>query len=331
MDFLSPVTSQHFFNLSSFIFPLSASYPQQKIKQVMNWIQPNQVLVQGRLESPITRYISEMKAYGTKIVGGISPGRGGQTIEEIPVFDLVEDAIKQLGKVEVSLISVPPYEVLDAALEAIAAGIEQIIILTPCVPPFDVISLLQKVRNSKILVLGPGSNGIIIPNQICLGKFNLQFYTPGKIGLISRTQHLCDEVALALRSKGIGQSFVVNLGNEKISGSTFQQWLGILHEDSQTEAIVLIGTPGNGQEEAAAYYQELEKKKPVIAYIAGLQAPRERIFRDATTIIANQLSYSVPTTNTDKQTLAALSKAGVKIAKRPAEIPELLEKVLSNS
>jgi succinyl-CoA synthetase alpha subunit len=298
----------------------------------MNWMQPNQVLVQGIMEAEALHYLEQMKAYGkygTKIIAGVSPGQGGEQINSIPIFDLVEDAIQQIGEVEATLIFVPPYQVLDAALEAIAAGIKQIIIFTKNVPPLDIISLIRQASRTRTLIVGPGSNGIIIPDRIALGSFNFQCYTPGNVALISPTQHLSDEVAWVLKSKDLGESFVVTLGNEKITGSSFQQWLSILNTDEQTEAIVIIGVPGSGQEEAAVYYQNLEIKKPVIAYMVGLQAPRERMFRDATTIIANQLSYSVPSSNTDKEILATLTKAGIKVVKRPEEIPPLLKKVLA--
>ncbi|MGK7874086.1 MAG: CoA-binding protein [Xenococcaceae cyanobacterium] len=294
----------------------------------MNWTPPSKVLIQGITEPLSLHYAARMKAYGTNIVAGISAGKGGQLLDEIPVFDLVEEALSQVGEVETTLIFVEPYRVLDAALEAIAAGIKQIILLSGGVPPLDMVRLFKKAQATNTMIIGPGSAGIIIPEKIWLGTSEPQFYTPGKVGLISRTDSLSYEVALELTQAGLGQSIAVSLGTEGIIGSTFEQWLQILEEDKNTQAIVLIGQPRGSAEQAAAEYIASQIKKPVIAYIAGLQAPAERTFEDAATIIATQLSYSVPTTNTDKQTIAAFQKAKVTVAKGPAQIADLVKKVL---
>ena len=293
----------------------------------MHWKLPDRVIIQGINTPNVAYYTAAMKAYGTKIVAGISAGNGGEEIEQIPVFDLVEEAIAHIGNIDATLIFTSPYQVLDAAREAIAAEIKYIIILTPGVPPLDMVRLQQEARVTDTLIVGAGSKGIIVPKQICLGTLQPQYYQPGNIALISCSEHLSYEVALELNHADIGQSIVVHLGHEEIVGSTYQQWLSILSEDDNTESIVLIGQPDYYQEQVAAYYLDADINKPVIAYLAGLYAPKERIFLNATTIIANQLSYSVPSVNTDKQALAALKKAGIEVAKRPSEIPQLLRKV----
>ncbi len=295
----------------------------------MYWKLPEKVIIQGIDRPNVAHYTTIMKAYGTNIAAGISAGKGGEEIGEIPVFNLVEEAIEKIGKIDATLIFAHPYEVLDAVREAIAAEIKFAIILTPGIPPLDMVSLQQKAKVNDILILGAGSKGILVPEQICLGALKPQFYRSGNIALISSGEYLACEVALELNLADMGQSIVVHLGNEAILGATYQQWLSILKEDKNTEAIVLIGQPDYYQEQAAVYYMEAEINKPVIAYLAGLYTPRERDFLDATTIIANQLSYSVSSVNTDKRALAALKKAGIEVAKRPSEIPPLLQTILT--
>ena len=293
----------------------------------MNWKLPERVIIQGINKPDAAHYIAAMKAYGTNVVAGVNPGKGGQEIEQIPVFNLVEEAISKIGEIDATLIYTSPYQVLDAAREAMAADIECIIILTPGIPPLDMVRLQQEAKVKNTLILGAGSQGIVIPEHICLGRLQPQFYQPGNVALISYSEHLTYEVALELKNADMGQSIVVHLGNEAILGSTYQQWLSILQEDENTETIVLIGQPDYYQEQAATYYLNADIDKPVIAYLAGLYAPRERSFLDATTIIAHQLSHSAHSVNTDKQTIATLKKAGIEVAKRPREVSQLLKKV----
>ena len=294
----------------------------------MKW-QPNSpVLIQGIAQAPAAYSAVRMKASGTRIVAGVEAGQGGEPVGEIPVFDLVEQAIAETGEIGISLIFSPAYRVLDAALEAIAAGIRQIIIVSAGVPPHDMLKLLGKAQESSTFILGSGSQGLIVPNQLCLGTHEPEFFLPGNIGIISRTDGLTGEVARALTQAGIGQSMAISLGTDGIIGLNFEQWLQILEEDEQTEAIVLLGQPNGCAEISAAQYIASAIEKPVIVYIAGLLAPVERHLGDAATIIAARLSQSVPTKSTEKQAIAAFKTAKVKIAKSPAEIPVLLKKNL---
>lgn len=294
----------------------------------MNLQLPDRVIIQDINQLQAAYYTAQMQAYGTKVVAGISAGKKGKKINSIPIFDLVEEAIAKVGKIDATLIFSSPYEVLDAAREAISAQIKYVIIVTQGVPPLDMVRLKQEAKGTDTIILGAGSHGIILPEKICLGTFQHQFYQSGNIGLISYSEYLAYEVALVLNSAGIGQSIVVHLGNEEFFGSSYQQWLSILSQDQNTEAIILIGKPDYHQEQAAAYYRDSGISKPVISYLAGLYAPQERHFLDATTIIANQLSYSVPSANTEKQIMTALKKAGIAIAKRPQEVSQLLQKML---
>lgn len=294
----------------------------------MKWQPDSKVIIQGIAEPLGAHYTTRMKASGTQIVAGVSAGRGGEQVGEIPVFDLVEEAIAQVGAVEISLLFVPPYQVLDAGLEAMAAGIRQLIIVSGGVPPLDMVRLLRKAQETQTFILGSGSQGLIVPGQLWLGSSEPQFYPPGKVGMLGRCARLADEVAWQLSQAGFGFSLAVSLGTDGLIGSSWEQWLQILEEDEETEAIVLLGQPNGCGEIAAAEYIASALEKPVVAYLAGLQAPIERHFGDAATIVAAQLSHSVPATSTDKQTIAALKQAKVAIAKRPSQIPLLLKKAL---
>jgi succinyl-CoA synthetase alpha subunit len=188
--------------------------------------------------------------------------------------------------------------------------------------------LLREARATNTFILGSGSQGLLVPGKLWLGTGEPEFYTPGSVGIVSRTDQLAGEIARELTRAGIGQSIAVSLGTDGIIGSTFEQWLQILEEDEATKAIVLLGQPNGCAEIAAAEYIASAIEKPVVAYIAGLHAPVERRFADATMIIAAQLSHSVPATSADKQAIAAFKQAQVKVAKRPSEIPNLLQTAL---
>lgn len=315
-----------FFDLSSFIQPTVESLENA---QSMNWFPPNKVIIQGITEYQATFCAVQMKAYGTDIVAGISPGYGGTEVSGIPVFDLVEQVQVQVNPIDISLIFVDSFQVLDAAKEAIAAGIRRLIIFTPRVPPLDTIELIKRARETNTLILGPGSHGIVIPQQVWLGNLQPQFYQPGTVGLITSSRHLCYEVAAELNTAHLGQSIVVSLGNDRIIGSSLPHWLSVLNEDSHTEVIVFIGQRINEIEQITAYSKNHGYDKPIIFYLAGLKAPQEKVYRDATTIISNHLSASIPVVNRDRQTTSKLKKIGIKVAKKPSEIPLLIEKALS--
>lgn len=294
----------------------------------MKWQPDSKVLIQGVAEPAAAYYATRLYASGTQIVAGVEAGQGGSQVGEIPVFDLVEQAVAARGEIDISLIFLPPYRVLDGALEAIAAGIKQIIIISGGFPPLDMVYLLREAQTTNTFILGSGSQGLLLPGKLWLGTSEPEFYTPGNIGIVSRTDQLMGEIARELTQAGIGQSIAVSLGTDSIIGSTFQQWLQILEEDEATEAIVVLGQPNGCAEVAAAEYIAAAIEKPVIAYIAGLHGPGERRLADAATIIAAQLSHAVPAISTDKQVIAAFKQAQVKVAKRPSEIPQLLKTAL---
>ncbi len=293
----------------------------------MNLMPDSKVLIQGFFEFITATHVAQMKAYGTNLVAWVNPGCGGQQIlYDLPVFDLVEEVIGQFGMIDTTIICVHPYEVLDAALEAIASGIRQIIIISPGVPPLDMVQLIRKAEVTETLVVGPNSPGIIVPNKILLGTQPSEFYTPGFVGILSRSTTLTYEVARELTQAGLGQSISVSIGSDVVVGSSFIQWLQILDEDETTQVIVLVGQPGGGREEAAARYIAEAIDKPVVAYIAGTKAPPVQHWRQTGTLAA--VIGRDPDFGTAKSKLAAFSEVGVPVADRPSQIPELVRKVM---
>ncbi|MUG99737.1 CoA-binding protein [Scytonema sp. UIC 10036] len=293
----------------------------------MNLTPESKVLIQGFCEYITVTHVTQMKAYGTNVVAGVDAGCGGQEIYGLPVYDLVEEVVEQYGVIDTTIICVHPYQVLDAALEAIASGIGQLIIISPGVPPLDMVQLLRKAEATETIVVGPNSPGIIVPGKILLGTQPSEFYIPGSVGILSRSTTLTYEVARELTHAGLGQSLSVSIGSDAIVGSSFLQWLEILDEDEATKAIVLVGQPGGGREEAAAHYIAEAIDKPVIAYIAGTQAPPVKQWRQTGTLAA--AIGRDPDFGTAKSKLSAFSRTRVPVAERPSQIPELVEKVLA--
>ncbi len=296
----------------------------------MKWQADSKVLIQGITHPLGIDYAARMKAEGTKIVAGISLDDETPDLNDIPVFTLVEEAVKQVGEIDISLILTPPYEVLDAGLEAIAAGIKQLVIVTSAVPPLDLITLLSQAQATHTFVLGSGSEGLLVPNQFWLGVMEPNYYTPGPVGIISRCDRLMDEVARTLTQNGLGQSLAISLGSDRVMGSNFEQWLQIMEEDETTEAIILLGQPYSSAELLASEYIHSAIDKPVLVYFPGFEAPIYRSFGDATSIIASQLSYQMGITTKENQTIARFKKAGVKIAHNLEDIPKLMKRVFSN-
>ena len=292
----------------------------------MNLTPNSKVLIQGFSEFICATHIAQMKAYGTNLLAGVNPGYGGQEIYNLPMFDLVEEVVDEFGIIDTTIICVHSYQVLDAALEAISSGIRQIIIISPGVPPLDMVKLLRKAEATETLVVGPNSPGVIVPGKILLGTQPAEFYTPGVVGVISRSTTLTYEVARELTIADVGQSISVSIGSDAVVGSSFIQWLQILDEDDSTQAIVLVGQPGGGSEEDAARYIREAIDKPVIAYIAGTQVPPAKHWRQTGTLAA--VIGRDPDFGTAKNKLAALSEAGVTVAERPSQIPELVKKFL---
>jgi succinyl-CoA synthetase alpha subunit len=294
----------------------------------MNLTPESKVLIQGITQPQGSYHTARMKAYGTNIVAGVSAGNGGQIVHDLPVFDLVEQAHQQFGPFDATVIFVESYWVLDAALEAIDAGIPQIVLVTRGIPPLDMVKLLRKAEVTGTVILGPSSSGIIVPGKFLLGTQETGFYTPGSVGLITHAGSLTYEVALTLTQAKLGQSIGVNLGNGAIVGSSFRQWLKVLTKDKNTEAIVLVDQTGGGNEEETVDYIIKSVDKPVVAYVAGCYTPIDKQVGNVSAIIAAQLSGPVTTATTAQHKVEVFKEAKVPLAYRPSQIPGLLKKAL---
>lgn len=299
--------------------------------QSARWTQKTKVLIQGVTESVASHHVTRLLSCGTNIVAGVSSGQGGQALDGIPTYNLVEEAIAQVGEIEVSLIFSQPYAVLDAALEAIAAGLRLLILATEGIPPLDLARLFHKAQVTNTLILGPGSAGIVIPEKVCWGTSEPTFYRPGNIGLISRADRLADRVALHLTQAQLGQSMAVHLGKEPMLGSTFTDWLSILNADKATEVILLVEQHLRGNQEAAVESANAKIDKPIVVYIAGSYLPSQAVLGDAASAIAARLTHPIPHTSTAGQKLAACKKAKIPVAKSLSEIPDLVQKALQKS
>lgn len=295
---------------------------------MINFTPDSKVLIQGITQPLASFHTARMKAYGTNIVAGVSAGQGGQEVNDIPVFDLVEQAHHYAGSIDATIIFVEAYGALDAALEAIDAGIRQIILVTAGIPPLDMVRLLRIAKATNTLIIGPSSSGIIVPGMVLLGTQESEFYTPGSVALISRAGSLTYEVAWALTQAELGQSIGINLGSDAIVGSSFRQWLEVLATDKQTKAIVLVDRTGGGSEEETAQYIADSMDKPVVVYVAGCNTPVDKQVGNASAIIAAQLSGPVTSATTAQHKVAAFKQAKVPVAGRPSQIPDLVKKAL---
>jgi succinyl-CoA synthetase alpha subunit len=288
----------------------------------------SQVMLQGIVGSLAKTYAPLIQSYGTNLVAGVSPGHGGTEIVGIPVYDMVEQVVAKHGTIDISLIFSHPYDVLDAAIEAMRAGIRKLIIISQGVPPIDMIRLIHQADANGTLIVGPNSPGVIVPGKMLLGIHPPIFYTPGRVGIITRNGPLTYEIARLMTKSGIGQSIGISLGADAIVGSTLPKWLQILEEDAETDAILLVGEIGGDSEELAAQHIAKKISKPVVAYVAGHTAPRDRRMGHAGTIIEVQQTGFGPDLGTSESKISALRQAGVTVADSPNQIPELLRRIL---
>jgi succinyl-CoA synthetase alpha subunit len=287
----------------------------------------SRVLIQG-VDNPLAlAAISRMQVYGTKIVGIAIAGKGGQQLGQLPIFDLVEQAQTALGSIETSLIFVPAYEVLDAALEAIAAGIPQLVIITRGVPPLDMIRLLRQASITNTLILGSGSAGIIIPDRLLLGIYQPQLFNPGRVAIVSRNQSLTAEIASELNQANLGQSIVIHIGSDPLVGSSCRLWLEWLQSDPLTESIVLVGDICWDSEAATAAYLLQQQGKPVVAYLAGIHASTPHPLTDAAIVLSHTLSKPIHHADTIQQRIETYKRAKIPVAKKIGQIPHLLKKL----
>ena len=279
------------------------------------------VLVQGITGREGHFHAQVMLEYGTKIVAGTTPGKGGQEIEGIPVFDSVVDAKKQFPEINASIIFVPARFAADAATEAIDAGLQVVTVITEHIPVHDEMRFIELARRQDSYIIGPNTPGIITPGQCKLGIMPAHVFKPGRVGLISRSGTLTYEVAASLSEAGFGQSTAIGLGGDPVVGMSFVDALKLFEEDDGTDATVIIGEIGGSAEEEAAIYIKKHIKKPVIAYIAGRTAPKGKRMGHAGAIVSGK-------TGTADGKIKALKKAGTTVINRPIDVDEALQKLL---
>ena len=280
------------------------------------------VLTQGITGATGQIHTRACKAYGTQMVGGVVPGKGGTDFEGIPIFDTVEQARKATGA-NATVIYVPPPFAADAMLEAVAAGIQLVICITEGVPVLDMVKVKRYVRASKSRLIGPNCPGVITPGECKIGIMPGYIHQPGDIGVVSRSGTLTYEAVYQLTQLGLGQSSCVGIGGDPIVGTNHTEAMALFNDDPNTRAVIMIGEIGGTAEEEAAQYIKDHMKKPVVAFIAGQTAPQGRRMGHAGAIISGGRG-----TAADK--IAALKAAGITVAMSPAELGITMKNLLEN-
>lgn len=274
--------------------------------------QNTKVIVQGITGSHGSFHTHQMVEYGTKIVGGVTPGKGGMSFEGIPVFNRMREAVQKTGA-NTSVIYVPARFAKDAIDEAADSGIRLIVSITEGIPVLDMVRIKKSLKEKRVRLIGPNCPGIITPGASKVGIMPGYIHKKGRIGIISRSGTLTYEAVWQMTSRGLGQSTVVGIGGDPILGTSFVDCLELFERDPETEAVVLIGEIGGDHEEKAAEFIETRVRKPVVAFVAGFTAPPGRRMGHAGAIISGG-------SGTAGEKIKALKQAGVIVAENPAEI-----------
>lgn len=259
-------------------------------------------------------------AYGTKMVGGVTPGKGGSTIEGVPVYNTVELAVRETGA-NASVIYVPPAFAADAIMEAADAGVELVICITEGIPVLDMATVKRYLEGRKTRLIGPNCPGVITPEECKIGIMPGYIHKPGHVGVVSRSGTLTYEAVYQLTVRGIGQSTAVGIGGDPINGTNFVDVLKMFNEDPETEAVIMIGEIGGTAEEEAAAYVKANMKKPVAGFVAGRSAPPGKRMGHAGAIISGGKGTAV-------EKVAAMEAAGIHVAPTPSEMGATLAAML---
>ncbi|WP_281972634.1 succinate--CoA ligase subunit alpha [Ruegeria faecimaris] len=285
------------------------------------------VIVQGITGRMARFHTKDMLEYGTNVVGGVVPGKGGEIVEGVPVFDTVKQAVTATGA-EASLVFVPPPFAADSIMEAADAGIRYCVCITDGIPAQDMIRVKRYMyrypKDNRMVLTGPNCAGTISPGKALLGIMPGHIYLPGNVGIIGRSGTLGYEAAAQLKERGIGVSTSVGIGGDPINGSSFRDILERFEQDEDTEVIAMIGEIGGPQEAEAAEYIRDHVTKPVVAYVAGLTAPKGRTMGHAGAIIS---AFG----ESASEKVEILSAAGVTVAENPAVIGETIARVMGEA
>jgi len=280
------------------------------------------VLTQGITGATGQFHTRACREYGTQMIGGVVPGKGGTDFEGIPIFDTVEQARKATGA-NATVIYVPPPFAADAILEAVAAGVELVICITEGIPVLDMVKVKHYLKDSRSRLIGPNCPGVITPGECKIGIMPGYIHKPGRVGVISRSGTLTYEAVHQLTQLGIGQSTCIGIGGDPIIGTNQIDVLELFNQDSGTDAVIFIGEiGGTAEEEAAAYIKQIFKK-PVVAFIAGQTAPKGRRMGHAGAIISGGHGGAA-----DK--IAALNAAGISVAMSPADLGTTMKAALDD-
>jgi len=277
------------------------------------------VITQGITGATGLFHAQGARDYGTKMVGGVTPGKGGTTIDGFPVFDTVEDAVRETGA-DASVIYVPPPYAADAIMEAVDAGIGLICCITEGIPVLDMVKVKHFMKGKKSRLIGPNCPGVITPGECKIGIMPGYIHKPGKVGIISRSGTLTYEAVWQLTTRGIGQSTCVGIGGDPVNGTNFIDCLDLFEQDPGTEAVIMIGEIGGTAEEEAGCYAKEHMSKPVAAFIAGRTAPPGKRMGHAGAIISGGKG-------TAAEKVTALEECGISVAASPAEMAEALLKI----
>jgi succinyl-CoA synthetase alpha subunit len=277
------------------------------------------VITQGITGATGLFHAKAAREYGTQMVGGVTPGKGGSEIEGFPVFDTVRDAVKKTGA-NASVIFVPPHFAADAIMEAVEAGIGVICCITEGVPVLDMVKVKEYMKGKNSRLIGPNCPGIITPGECKIGIMPGYIHKPGPVGVVSRSGTLTYEAVWQLTNMGIGQTTCIGIGGDPVNGTSHLDALQMFEADPKTEAVIMIGEIGGTAEEEAALWAKENMKKPLAAFIAGMTAPKGKRMGHAGAIISGGKG-------TASEKIAVLEECGVSVAATPAEMAEALVRV----